>query len=237
MGLIGGILLALLVATFSRLLADDIKAWLPRLTESLIQFAIRRLPTDQRERLAEEWAADVADTPGDLARLLFACGLIFASTKIASDSRRRVHAQSVVDDERSVLPARSMVSDDISCGNCGEPIIERPAIDPADRQPCPRCGSMTRTFSVRAEVRGSSSMTATAHVIRGPESWTYIYAVLLGLALPVIGAVTLTAPVSYPVRLVAFLVLGAGTVWLFLSNAWLHNQLIGLKSRYENQPR
>ena len=176
MGLIGGILLAILVATFSRLLADDVKAWVPRLADYLIRLAVRRLPVDQRERLAEEWAADVADTPGDLAKLVFACGLICASTKIASDYRRRMRSQSVVNDERSMLPAHSMVSDGTRCGKCGEPISERPGIDPADRKPCPKCGSTTRTFSIQVEVKSSASVTATAHVVRGPESWTFIYA-------------------------------------------------------------
>jgi ribosomal protein S27AE len=166
MGLIGGALLAVLIATLSRLLADDFKAWVPRLTEYLIRRAVRRLPEDQRERLAEEWTADVADTPGDLAKLVFACGLKCASRKIASDYSRCVSSQPVANDEHSMLPAHSVVSDDTRCGNCGEPVIER--TENVDRLPCPRCGSTARMFSVQVHARAAASVTANARVIRGP---------------------------------------------------------------------
>ena len=95
MGLIGSILVAafglvatILVATLSRLMAEDFKAWVPRLTRHAIQRAVRKLPNDQRDRLAEEWTADVADTPGDLSKLIFACGFMRASRKIVRDQQR-----------------------------------------------------------------------------------------------------------------------------------------------------
>ena len=49
------------------------------------------------------------------------------------------------------------------CGNCGETITE-PARTPFEkRQPCPKCGSMRRNFSVEltASVTASASVTAT----------------------------------------------------------------------------
>lgn len=95
MGLTGSIVLAilglvatLLVAILARLLADDVKAWVPRLTRHAIQRAVRKLPYDQRDRLAEEWTAGVADTPGDLSKLIFACGLMCASRKIVRYQQR-----------------------------------------------------------------------------------------------------------------------------------------------------
>lgn len=100
MGLIGSILVAafglvatILVATLSRLLAEDLKAWVPRLTGHAIERAIRKLPADQRDRLAEQWAADVADIPGDLSKLAFAFDLTRASTRIARDDQRRTSSE------------------------------------------------------------------------------------------------------------------------------------------------
>lgn len=49
------------------------------------------------------------------------------------------------------------------CGNCGETVTE-PASTPVEkRQPCPKCGSTRRNFSVEltASVSASASMTAT----------------------------------------------------------------------------
>jgi ribosomal protein S27AE len=40
-------------------------------------------------------------------------------------------------------------SDDrVSCGKCGAIIAESRDTRPEDRQPCPRCGSTSRLFSV-----------------------------------------------------------------------------------------
>ena len=33
----------------------------------------------------------------------------------------------------------------VTCGNCGTPIPEAPSLDPAQRQPCPQCGSRARS--------------------------------------------------------------------------------------------
>jgi hypothetical protein len=72
----------LLGATFSKLLADEFKAWAPSLTSRILAVATRALPPSQRARSAEEWKAHVNDTPGDLGRLLVACGCVFAAWKM-----------------------------------------------------------------------------------------------------------------------------------------------------------
>jgi hypothetical protein len=66
-------------AALARLLADEAKAWTPRLVEILIRSAVARLPEDQRERRYEEWRAHINDVPGDLSKLLTASGFIIAS--------------------------------------------------------------------------------------------------------------------------------------------------------------
>lgn len=70
MGLIAGasvIVGSILVAAFSRLLADEGKAWLPHLTEYLVQRAVSRAPLEQQERFAEEWRAHLNEIPVTLA--------------------------------------------------------------------------------------------------------------------------------------------------------------------------
>jgi len=76
-------ILGILGAVLSRLLADDFKAWTPRIVESLIRRAIRRLPESMRERFTEEWRSDVNDTPGDIGKLVKALGFRRAARRMA----------------------------------------------------------------------------------------------------------------------------------------------------------
>jgi lipopolysaccharide/colanic/teichoic acid biosynthesis glycosyltransferase len=76
----------ILVATFSKLVADDVKAWQPRITRHLIKLAVRQLPEDQRERYMEEWTAFIDDTPGDLSKMLRATSLIWAARSMAAST-------------------------------------------------------------------------------------------------------------------------------------------------------
>jgi hypothetical protein len=52
---------------------------------------------------------------------------------------------------------------------------ESPSGDPAQRLPCPNCGSTARAFSVQAEVAATASATATVEIITYPQN-------LLGVA-------------------------------------------------------
>jgi lipopolysaccharide/colanic/teichoic acid biosynthesis glycosyltransferase len=74
--------LGLLGATFSKILADEFKAWAPCIAKNILRAAVTRLPTDLKERLSEEWLADMDATPGDLGKLLFALGCNVAAIRI-----------------------------------------------------------------------------------------------------------------------------------------------------------
>jgi hypothetical protein len=83
--------LGLLGATLSKLLADEFKAWAPSLTSRILAVAARALPPSRHARCAEEWEAHVNETPGDLGRLLVACGCVLAAwkMKISRDRQER----------------------------------------------------------------------------------------------------------------------------------------------------
>ena len=88
MGLMNGIVMAALGvggAALSRLLADDIKAWIPALTEHLVERAIKKLPGGQHERFAEEWRSHLLDVPGNLTKLVVAISFLRGAWRIARD--------------------------------------------------------------------------------------------------------------------------------------------------------
>jgi hypothetical protein len=74
--------LTLIGAAFSKFLADQFKAWAPTIVSSILAVAVSALPPAQRDRAAEEWTSHVNDLPGDLSRVVFACGCILAALKI-----------------------------------------------------------------------------------------------------------------------------------------------------------
>jgi MraZ protein len=76
---IGVIVLAVLTSAIARLLADEFKAWNPKLTGFIVRFAVGRLPKQQRERYSEEWSAHINDVPGEAAKLCAAAGCVWAS--------------------------------------------------------------------------------------------------------------------------------------------------------------
>ncbi len=61
--------------------------------------------------------------------------------------------------------------DDILCGNCGTVLYESRSISPEEREPCPKCGSKTRKYSVTVaalasvEISGRTTFSAMATVI------------------------------------------------------------------------
>ena len=58
-----------------------------------------------------------------------------------------------------------------SCGKCGEPIIgEAPGTDPAQRKPCPKCGSTTRGFNDEIQETMAATDTVNATVITYPQN-------------------------------------------------------------------
>ena len=71
-----------LAAMFGRILADDLKAWCPSVTEHLIDLAVRRLPQDLKKRYAEEWRAHIAEIPGEISKLFCAIGFVWAGWRV-----------------------------------------------------------------------------------------------------------------------------------------------------------
>lgn len=71
-----------LAAMLGRFLADDLRAWCPSLANGLIDLAVRRLPQDLRERYAEEWQAHIAETPGEIGKLVCAIGILWAGWRV-----------------------------------------------------------------------------------------------------------------------------------------------------------
>jgi exopolysaccharide production protein ExoY len=79
-------------AVFSKLLADEFKAWAPSLVAHIIAAAVRKLPAARRERFSEEWKSHVNEVPGDISKIAAACGCLSAAWKIAEgpfDARKR----------------------------------------------------------------------------------------------------------------------------------------------------
>ncbi|MDR3529868.1 MAG: hypothetical protein P4L90_04805 [Rhodopila sp.] len=89
MGLIAGAALTVIGGVSVRLLADELKAWMPHLTNRLIRHAVGKLPADQRERLFEEWSSDVDERPGDLSKLWTAADCIRGSWVMTRERARR----------------------------------------------------------------------------------------------------------------------------------------------------
>jgi hypothetical protein len=72
----------ILIAVFSRQLADEFKAWTPWLTQKLIAVSVRWLPLDQQERYQEEWSSHVDEIPGEIGKILVAFGTMWAAFRI-----------------------------------------------------------------------------------------------------------------------------------------------------------
>ena len=86
-------LVTLVIAILAKLLADDSKEWAQWLTRCWLALAIRSLPVSDQERYREEWAADLDDTPGTLAKLIVAVQLPFAAWLLReADAKARADA-------------------------------------------------------------------------------------------------------------------------------------------------
>ncbi|MGI8570363.1 MAG: hypothetical protein ACR2KT_15590 [Methylocella sp.] len=92
MELIGLFFLAVLLgAAASRQLADEFKAWTPRLVDVIIRRAVRQLPENQRERFAEEWPSHVDQIPGEVGKLIATFGFLLACWKMGeSDAHAKL---------------------------------------------------------------------------------------------------------------------------------------------------
>jgi exopolysaccharide production protein ExoY len=74
--------LTLIGGAFSKLLADEFKAWAPSMVSSILAVAVRTLPPSRRKRSEEEWKSHVEELPGDLSKVIVACGFMFAACRL-----------------------------------------------------------------------------------------------------------------------------------------------------------
>ncbi|AZG17197.1 sugar transferase [Cupriavidus pauculus] len=64
----------------------ELKDWLPWLARKVVSHAGRRLSPEMRERMEEEWLAELEQIPGKLSPLLFAVMLCRAAKKMRQDA-------------------------------------------------------------------------------------------------------------------------------------------------------
>ena len=76
-------LIGMVAAVLNLLSGGALHAWIPRFTRQLLDLAIKRLPEEQRERLAEEWESHISEVPGDVRKIAFALGCVSAAQEIA----------------------------------------------------------------------------------------------------------------------------------------------------------
>src|SRR5258707_7526494 len=87
-GVVGLAVLGVLGAAATKLIVDEVKAWIPWVIKHLIHCAVRLLPEERRERFSEEWQSHVEEIPGDLGKLVVAIGFLSASWKMSAPWRK-----------------------------------------------------------------------------------------------------------------------------------------------------
>jgi uncharacterized membrane protein len=74
-------------------------------------------------------------------------------------------------------------------------------------------------------------------IIRGTQSWEYIY-VALGFAIAIEGTVVqMITPLVFPWNILVYAVLAFITFRLFISSDRFQNKLLSIKRAYEDKPR
>ncbi len=71
--------LTILEAILGKVIGEEIEAWLPQAGPRLLRYAVSKLPADERERYAEEWAADLDAIPGQVSKVIYALGFVKAA--------------------------------------------------------------------------------------------------------------------------------------------------------------
>jgi hypothetical protein len=75
------------------LIASELFAWGPRLSECLMQCAVRRLAPEMQERMQEEWSGHLQTIPPGLWRIVAAAGFYLATHEINVALRIRERAR------------------------------------------------------------------------------------------------------------------------------------------------
>lgn len=81
----GGLVGALILGIVGSILHGELAAWAPRICHLLIGYAAWIVPSELRERLREEWAADVERIPGPYSKLIYVMGIFLAGVRIGAE--------------------------------------------------------------------------------------------------------------------------------------------------------
>ena len=79
-------LLLLVGSATVNLLAAELFDWFPWLAERLIRLAVRKLPSDARDRYLDEWLAELEAVPGrGISKLMWATQILVRATKVGEE--------------------------------------------------------------------------------------------------------------------------------------------------------
>ena len=84
----GMAILRFVEALLGKLAIDEIIAWLTQGNSWLLRHAVSKLQPQDRERYAEEWAALLEITPGNVSKLIMTLGLLKAAWSIDRETNR-----------------------------------------------------------------------------------------------------------------------------------------------------
>ncbi len=82
----GLLLLSVLTAVFSRVLAGEFSSWNPWIVRRIIKLAVSWLPEEDRKRYTEEWQSYANEVPGEIGKILSAMGFLLAACKMVLNS-------------------------------------------------------------------------------------------------------------------------------------------------------
>lgn len=90
-------ILGICAEVLSRQLADEFKAWTPRITEWLVVRAVKRLPSSERDRYLEEWQSHINEIPGEVGKIIVGLQLLPAARKMSSSMRKQAKEDNASD--------------------------------------------------------------------------------------------------------------------------------------------
>ena len=70
----------IVLAIVCSILANELFAWGPRLSDLLLKIAIKRMPAKLQERMREEWQAHLDTLPGGLSKLGAAASFVLSTS-------------------------------------------------------------------------------------------------------------------------------------------------------------
>lgn len=76
---------AILLPVVQDIVKSEVKGWMPRFTDAVLESALKPLPPKLRATYAEEWRSLLGDLPTDFSRLLCAVGLRWAALRMCFD--------------------------------------------------------------------------------------------------------------------------------------------------------